>query len=346
VAAATLRAAADHLDRAQVVSYRGSFRDDSDKTSDFDLQTTPGGWGRGSLQDDGRTVRLLTADDNLMIKAEKSYWTAKDYSGTTLKRFSGRWIDSQAELPDAESLTAPLAPSNVAGLMREAADGARVSVGAQTTVGGTRAQRLYTPAGRYYVTTAKPYTLVRIESASTSSATGTQTGLGGKPLPDGIDATVTELTGSEDSSFRSSFRSELGALRTAVDPAVTFSTVGKSSFSPCGNSGCTAKFKIKNAVYKSLSTDPGGPVHAMITIDITLDGRKVKHCTYEKTMKAQASVTLGCRATYSASTSSNHTVRGLPDAWARAVTDAELKQLTSDFAKGKSTSSGGTGTSA
>jgi hypothetical protein len=58
-------------------------------------------------------------------------------------------------------------------------------------------------------------------------------------------------------------------------------------------------------------------------------------------MKANGTVALTCKATYSASLYSNHTVRGLPDAWARAVTDTEIKQLKAGFATDAPTTGSG-----
>jgi hypothetical protein len=65
-------------------------------------------------------------------------------------------------------------------------------------------------------------------------------------------------------------------------------------------------------------------------------------------MKPNGKASLSCRATYSASRYSDHTVRGLPDAWARAVSDSELKNLKADFAAGAvgAAGTGGTGASA
>lgn len=75
-------------------------------------------------------------------------------------------------------------------------------------------------------------------------------------------------------------------------------------------------------------------MYAEISIAITLDGRKVKTCVFHKKMKPSGTVSLTCTATYSAATTKDHTVRGLPDAWARAVPDDELSRLRADFAKG------------
>lgn len=54
-------------------------------------------------------------------------------------------------------------------------------------------------------------------------------------------------------------------------------------------------------------------------------------------MKPSGSLALTCTASYSAATTSEHTVRGLPAAWARAVPDDELARLRADFAKGTAT---------
>lgn len=330
-AAATLKAAAKQLEQAGVVSYQGSFRNGSGGKTDFDLRSALGGWSQGSLRDAGRTVQLLTADGNRMVKAGTSYWSGKDYADAMAKRFADRWVDADAELPEVGYLATPLAPSNVADLMRSAAAGGRVGAGARTTVDGVSARRFYTPVGRYYVTTAKPYTLVRIESAT--SVRGPDPGA----LPDGVNATVTQLTHAADKTFWASLTKSLGQLSTAIDPTVAFSTVGKSSFGRCGNSGCTAKFTFKNTVSDSLratgSSKGDTSVYAVISVDVTLDGHKVKHCSVTRRMAAEGTTSVSCRATYSSSAYRDHTVRGLPDLWARAVPDAELKRLKADFAK-------------
>lgn len=339
IAEATLRQAAQNLEKASVVSYKGQFTDSDDAISPFELQTTHSGWGRGSLTTGKHTVRLLTADDNRLMKADSAYWKAQKYSTTTIKHFAGHWLDSDTDLPDLAALTDPLAPANLVKLMLDAANRGHVTPGTETTLSGIRTKRLYTPSGRFYVTASAPYTLVRIQSAASSSD---DTSSGPLPLPDGTDATVTELSDTSRTAFTTAYRKDLAALTTAVDPDVTFSTVGKAAFSPCGNSSCTAKFSIENLVYDPNGTTASGTVNAVITIDIKLDGRQVKHCTFHRTMKANGKVSLTCKATYSASVYSDHTVRGLPDAWARAVPDSEIKQLKDGFAA----DTAGTGTGA
>jgi hypothetical protein len=346
IAEASLREAAEALDSAQAVSYEGGFTDSDGKAADFALQTTHAGWSRGTLKSGTHTIRLLTAGENRLMKADKAYWKAQDYSDTTVSHFSGHWVDSAVELPDIGDLTTPLAPANLAALMRDAANRGHVTPGTETTLDGTRAQRLYTPEGRYYITVSAPHTLVRVESAaSSSSSSSSSDSTGPLALPDGTDATVTELTGADRSGFTSAYKKDLGALTSAVDPDISFSTTGKPRFSPCGNFSCTAKFSLQNLVYDPLGTASGDPVHAVITIDVKLDGHKVKTCVFHRTMKANGKVSLSCRATYSASRYSDHTVRGLPDAWARAVSDSELKKLKADFADGAA-GTGGTGASA
>lgn len=351
IAEASLRAAADTLAGAQVVSYEGRFTDSDDKVSKFSLQSNGAGWSRGSLTSGKHTVRLLTADDNHLMKAGKAYWKAQDYSDTTVGRFSDHWLDSAVELPDASALTTPLAPANLAQLMRDAANRGHVTPGTETILDGVRAQRLYTPEARYYVTVSTPHTLVRVQAAGSSSSStaspGTSDSTGPVALPDDADATVTELTGVERSGFTKAYKKDLGALTSAVDPNVTFSTSGKARFSPCGNYSCTARFTLRNLVYDPLDSGTGESVQAVITIDVKLDGRKVKHCVFHRTMKANGKVSLTCRATYSASRYSNHTVRGVPDAWARTVSDKELKKLKAGFASSaKSTGSTDSGDSA
>jgi hypothetical protein len=75
-----------------------------------------------------------------------------------------------------------------------------------------------------------------------------------------------------------------GVVTAAVDPDISFSTTGKPRFSPCSNSSCTAKFSIQNLVNDPLGTASGDPVHAVITIDVKLDGHTVKHCVFHRTL--------------------------------------------------------------
>jgi uncharacterized protein YciI len=339
IAEAALRQAAQALGNADVIEYKGQFTDSDDAVSAFELQTTQNGWGRGSLASGKHTIRLLTAGDNRLMKADTAYWKAQKYNSTTVKHFANHWLDSETDLPDLAALTDPLAPANLAKLMLDAANRGHVTPGTETTLSGIPAQRLYTPSGRFYVTSATPHTLVRVQSAASSSDSSDSSGL--LPLPDGTDATVAELTDTTRTAFTTAYTKDLGALTSAVDPNITFSSTGKARFTPCGNYSCTAKFSIKNSVYDPNGTAKSQAVHAVITIDVKLDGRQVKHCAFNRTMKANGTVALTCKATYSASLYSNHTVRGLPDAWARAVTDTEIKQLKAGFATDAPTTGSG-----
>ncbi|MFE0625524.1 hypothetical protein ACFW3D_00975 [Streptomyces sp. NPDC058864] len=325
-----LQEAAETLGNAQVVSYRGDFALDSGASTPFDLQTTPGGWGRGSLQDEGATVRLLTTDDHRLTKADKSYWKDRGYGGQILDRIDDRWLDSSADLPEIDDLTSPLDPANVAELLRDAADRGRPDDITSSALAGRPVKVLTTANGRFWISESAPRTLLRLAAGDSPAASGPL------PLPDGLDTTVSALTGADRETFTTAYDRDLAALKSAVDPAVSFSTTGKARFTPCGNSSCTARFTLQNSVYDDLGDEEASddPVYAEITIAITLDGRKVKTCTFHKKMKPSGTVSLTCTATYSAATTKDHTVRGLPDAWARAVPDDELARLRKDFAKG------------
>ncbi|MGI5252152.1 hypothetical protein [Actinacidiphila glaucinigra] len=325
-----LREAAETMSNTQVVAYRGDFALDSGASTPFDLQTTPGGWGRGSLQDQGATVRLLTTDDHRLTRAGKAYWKDRGYAGDLLDRIDDRWMDSSADLPEIDDLTTPLDPSNVSDLLRDAAGRGRPEAIASSTVAGRPVKVLTTANGRFWISDSVPRTLLRLAADDSPAASGPL------PLPDGLDTTVGALTGADRETFTTAYERDLSALKSAVDPAVDFSTTGKARFSPCGNSSCTARFTLQNSVYEGLGDEEasGEPVYAEISIAITLDGRKVKTCTFQRKMKPSGTVSLTCTATYSAATTRNHTVRGLPDAWARAVPDPELARLRADFAKG------------
>ncbi|MFJ4844265.1 MULTISPECIES: hypothetical protein [unclassified Streptomyces] len=329
-AARMLREAADTLEKAHVLSYRGEFARDPGTATGFDLQTTPGGWGRGSLGDGGRTVRLLTAGDHRMAKADQAYWKGRGYSGALLDRISDHWLDASSDLPEIDDVTAPLAPANVAGLLRDAAGSASSATASPTRVAGRAATVLSTPGGTFSISDSAPHTLLHLASGSSPAATGPL------PLADGTDVSVAALTGVDRAAFTTGFERDLAELSTAVDPTVTFTTVGKARFSPCGSTTCTARFTLQNSAYGSAAAEAStdDAVHAEITIDITLDGRSIKRCSYQRTMEPSGSVALTCTAAYSAATTSDHTVKGQPDAWARAVPDDELARLRADFAKG------------
>jgi hypothetical protein len=325
-----LREASETVGNTQVLSYRGDFALDSGTNTPFDLQTTAGGWGRGSLRDEGATVRLLTTDDHHLAKADRTYWKDRGYTGDLLDRIDDRWLDSSGDLPEIDDLTAPLDPYNVSALLRDAADRGRPDTISSTTVAGRPAKLLSTTTGRFWISDSAPRTLLRLASANSLGASGPL------PLPEGLDTTVTALDGADLKTFTEAYGRDLTALKSAVDPAIGFSTTGKARFTPCGNSSCTARFTIQNSVYDGAYAEENAadPVYAEITIDITLDGRKVKSCAYHKKMRPSGTVSLTCTATYSTATTKNHTVRGLPDAWARAVPDDELSRLRADFAKG------------
>lgn len=151
-----LREAADTMGGTQVVSYRGDFALDSGTSTPFDLQTTPGGWGRGSLQDEGATVRLLTTDDHRLTKADRAYWKDRGYAGDLLDRIDDRWLDSSADLPEIDDLTTPLDPANVSALLRDAADRGRPDAISSSTVAGRPVKVLTTTGGRFWITDSAP----------------------------------------------------------------------------------------------------------------------------------------------------------------------------------------------
>jgi hypothetical protein len=326
-----LHKAADALDAAHVASYAGTFTGDDGDPVHFTLDATSDGWDRGKLTLGGQQVSLVTAGTNSEVKAGKTFWKDKDLTGTTLKHATGHWVDAGSDVPEADELTQPMAPSNLASLMRDSAQNGGLTVGKPQPDGnGGQVRRVTGSLGRFTITASAPYTLTRVQSPVDTDDEGDSR----QPLTDGTDSTVTVLSSSAEHTFRTAYAKDLAALKSAVDPEVYFPESSKATFTPCTDTSCTARFKLKS-VSLSDNAEPDGKVHAVISIDITLDGHQVKHCSYTRSMKPGATTTLTCVAHYSASRYSSHTVRGLADAWARAISDSELSKLKSDFKQGK-----------
>jgi hypothetical protein len=240
-------------------------------------------------------------------------------------------VDAGSDVPEADELTQPMSPSNVASLMRDSAQNGGLTVGKpQPGANGGQVRRVTGSLGRFTITASAPYTLTRVQSPVDTENEGDSR----QPLTDGTDSTVAVLSSSAEHTFRTAYAKDLGALKSAVDPEVYFPESSKATFSPCTDTSCTARFKLKS-LSLSDNSEPDGKVHAVIGIDITLDGHQVKHCSYTRSVKPNASFSLTCVAHYSASRYSSHTVRGLADAWARAISDSELSKLKTDFKEGK-----------
>lgn len=120
----------------------------------------------------------------------------------------------------------PAGPANVAGLLRDAAGTASSSTASPTRVVSRAATLLSTPGGLFSISDSSPHTLLRLASGSSPAATGPLR------LADGTDTSVSALSGTDREAFTTGIERDLTDLKTAVDPTVTFTTVGKARFSP------------------------------------------------------------------------------------------------------------------
>lgn len=318
-AAAELLQAATRLMDVAALRYRGVVATSGGRTR-IDLQVTRRGATHGTLTAGDDELRLLVVDGQSFIKGDKEFWRSSGMSEEELLReYAGHWVRVPAEELGLDARTT-LAPAELGRAVEQEATATDVIV-ERTHLDGTPAKRVTTARWNIYLAEADPRRILRIETRGFSDG-----GLQRPPMvpriptvrphPDGPTTVqpAARAGGAPAGEFRidltfpdeqeigrwyDELEDEARELTDSVDSQVQFSLGESIRLSPCDTNGCTAHVKITNSVLADgPSPAPDRPVHAAITITMTLDGRPVRTCRITKTMRPNGSATASCHAGY------------------------------------------------
>lgn len=340
-----LRQAAFTLTREPATHYTGEIDDAEGATMHADLKVTNSGSAIGTLSDSSGTVSFVATDGREFLRAPAAFWTSAGLSSRRAGLYAKHWIkvDPSDISIDTKQVLAPL---RLGQQLSAAAKAHQVQRGAVGKVNGISARELYTAAGAVWVTTAKPYRIVRVDSSAAAPATSA--------TPDGyrgpahvvqvgpsakynFDLFVATMPDSAINDLMSQLKDKLEQLRGSFDSTVQFKLDGDVELSPCGQTSCTANVSLSNTLsttnkYVKLNR----PVTAEVYIYMTLDGASIQECVDEVSMDPGGSTTspVTCTATYELpNDGETHTIRAKVEAIGKAVAEADIKQMADDLAK-------------
>jgi len=310
-AAPVLAHAADALWQQPGSRYQGwVVNEDGERIQITDARLTPTGSTLATLTVGGQQAQLLAVGDRTFIKAGEAFWRGNGVPKDVLKQYGTEWVKTDTATLGVD-LARLLSPGGISADLAWAAEQVDLRPGAVTSIDGTRVQALVSRAVTVYVTTTEPRRIVRISSAPPSDMAGHQdefrtSGLDhgpGSPMspgrmvpvrapgePGGFEFDVSGLTEDEVTELYRELEERVRQLKNAIDADVRFSLDGSITLAPCTRAGCVANVRLKNRV---TSASPylyvKKPVHAHITIVMTLDGRPLRTCTATRTMPPNGS---------------------------------------------------------
>ncbi|MEV6930985.1 hypothetical protein AB0M46_41740, partial [Dactylosporangium sp. NPDC051485] len=305
-----------------------------------------GGHGHGDLLDLG--------DDGTYARGDAGFWDAAGPAGSAAV-FGTAWVrvDFDALGFDARALIPPVLAADLLPPAAEdeglPAPGDLPHLGDPATVGGAAARAVRTGAITVWIATAGPPRIVRVESAgadptpSSPARTPARTSPGAAapayvparaPAGAGTALDVVPLAGGGLADFRDALRARAGELGGAIDGDVSPAIEGQIKVGPCGPSSCQAEVTVSGRVAaRSAFLRPSAPVHAQVTIAMTVEDRPIKTCTPVVTMPAGGTATAQCTATYTVKTTKgSYVVEAKASASARALLPADVQRIVNRLA--------------
>ncbi|GAA4149619.1 hypothetical protein [Actinomadura keratinilytica] len=275
-----LRAAAGGLSSARAMTFKGSFGTTTSGISG-ELKITKGGRILGDVTADGSRMTLLSVDDDLFVKADRSYWQRQTSLLTTpyyLKDGQqwGRVSSTEINLSFKRKLT----PAALASEMRSSTSYRLTE--RETTVGGRKAVLVASSLASFYLTDDDDHPeLLRYESTYPRVA-----------------ADVTVQSGNGGAATVSEIRSRIGELRDSFDARSRPSVVSWDD-TPCkaNSNSC----RVRGQVRPPLGTTSSTTIEVRYTLRAgSTTGRELGTCTKSITVSSSTPEWVACDVTGSA----------------------------------------------
>ncbi|MEU6041091.1 hypothetical protein ABZ801_37445 [Actinomadura sp. NPDC047616] len=269
-----LRAAASGLSSARAMTFKGSFGTVTSGLSG-ELKITKGGRAIGDVTTGGSQVTLLSVDDNLFVKADRSYWQRQTSVLSTpyFLKDGQQW--GRVDSTDVDlSFKRKLTPAALAAEMRSSASYRLTKT--ETTVGGRKAVRVASSLASFYLTDDDDPELLRYESTYPR-----------------VTADVTVQSGSAGAATVTEIRNGVGELKDSFDSRgrPSLITTEKGLCSTNSNS-C----RVRGQVRPPLGTTSSTKIEVRYTLRAgTTTGREIGNCTTSITVSSSSPQWAECR---------------------------------------------------
>jgi hypothetical protein len=275
-------AAISDLAADPVVSYDGTLPG-SATAGDVKLTVSRGGAVSGSVDLDGKTVKVYVADGTTLVNASKSYWDGKAGATSKAAQYAGKWVKVTGTDSVGFDPADVLKPATIAQRLR----GTLSSVGtpAPDKVGDTDALKVPVVGGNIYITNKAPWRILKVDVPGLLS-NGSEGAATGKGME------LTHLDPKAVDSFYKDLKGE--KLSDALDSGVNFIQSGSGNLDCKTGGSCTASVSFST----STTSSSGGKVTAELNVTMTASGLPTKKCSASKSVSSSGSDSMSCNANF------------------------------------------------
>lgn len=209
------------------------------------VNVTRAGTVDGTYSQNGNPVSRITIQGVTYLNAPSTFWRSTSVVGTSATQAGGHWAKAP---PDAVNMSFDsLTPAQVSTVLEHVGKNPHVT---RTTLGGTQVIKLTVGTTTYYIATASPYRLIRIDGVSNTKR---------------YSFTVTEFSAATIGAVFSTLHADAQALQGAVDPEAIVLPLEKIKFGAnCSNNvSCTVSSRV------SVTSANASKVIVTMTIDFS-----------------------------------------------------------------------------
>ena len=239
---------------------------------DATVSVTRAGTVDGSYFQNGNLVSRITIKGVTYLKASATFWRSTSVGATSAMQAGGTWAKAPA---DAVNMTFDsFTPAQVSRVLEHVGKIPRVT---RITLGGTQVIRLVVGTSTYYIATASPYRLMRIDGVSNTER---------------YSFDVTELSAAAIGPVFASLHAHARALRGAVDPEAVVLPLEKIKF----GANCSAAVSCTVSSKVSVTTAHARKVFVTMTVDFSgkENGTPFATCTDRTPTTSRATVSQSC----------------------------------------------------
>jgi hypothetical protein len=239
---------------------------------DATVSVTRAGTADGSYSQNGNPVSRITIKGVTYIKASATFWRSTSVGATSATQAGGKWAKAPADAVNMsfDSFT----PAQVSRVLEHVGKNPRVT---RITLGGTQVIRLVVGTTTYYVATASPYRLIRIDGVSNTKR---------------YSFDVTELGAAAIGPVFAALHADAQALQGAVDPEAIVLPLEKIKF----GDNCSAAVSCTVSSKVSVTSANAPRVIVTMTVDFSAveNGKPFATCTDRTPTTSFATVSQSC----------------------------------------------------
>jgi hypothetical protein len=239
---------------------------------DATVSVTRAGTVDGSYSQNGNQVGRITINGVTYLKASPTFWRSTSVGATSATQAGGKWAKAPADAVNMsfDSLT----PAQVSRVLEHVGKNPRVT---RITLGGIQVIRLVVGTATYYIATASPYRLIRVDGVSNTKR---------------YSFDVTELSAVTIGPVFATLHADAQALQGAIDPGAIVLPLEKIKFSP----DCSAAVSCHVSSRVSVTTANAPKVIVTMTVDFSAveNGKPFATCVDRTPTTSFAAVSQSC----------------------------------------------------